>query len=169
MKSSTVASDALFGKVRRAVIAALFAPAGTSLHVREMARRSGVSAQALSTELSQLESAGIVLSHKEGGMVKYQANPNCRISAALQQIAGDLHGQADFAFPSGWTLNALSNDQIMGWALERFAFPELVAACMQYGWDQVSRVFEAIPMEESLRATRRQTLQHIRDGMQSSA
>lgn len=78
---------ALLGRTREAVIGLLFTDPARSLHVREIARRTGFSAPTVARELRILEAVGVVTSEAVGRQVSYRANPACPLFVELQSIA----------------------------------------------------------------------------------
>jgi len=77
----------LFGKAREAAIGLLFSEPGRHLHVRDLARRSGFSAQTIARELRQLADAQVLLSENIGRQLFYRANPGCPLFSELRSIA----------------------------------------------------------------------------------
>lgn len=88
-------ADALFSRTKKAVIGILFSKPGVSVHLRELARLSHVSAPTLKREIEILEDAGIVLSRRDGNRVQYEANPDCPIFDELRGIAKKTTGLLD--------------------------------------------------------------------------
>ena len=77
----------LFGKAREAVIGVLFSEPDRPLHVRDIARRSGFSAQTIGRELRQLAGAEVLTSEESGRQLFYRANPACPLFQELRSIA----------------------------------------------------------------------------------
>ena len=77
----------LFGKAREAVIGLLFSEPDRPLHVRDVARRSGFSAQTIARELRQLAAAEVLTSEEAGRQLFYRANPACPLYEELRSIA----------------------------------------------------------------------------------
>lgn len=88
-------ADALFSKTKKAVIGILFSKPGVSVHLRELARLSHVSAPSLKREIAILEDAGIVLSRRDGNRVLYEANQASPIFEELRGIAKKTTGLLD--------------------------------------------------------------------------
>lgn len=88
-------ADALFSQTKKAVIGILFAKPGVSVHLRELARLSNVSAPSLKREIAILEDAGIVLSRRDGNRIQYEANQECPVFEELRGIAKKTFGIAD--------------------------------------------------------------------------
>ena len=88
-------ADALFGKTKKAVIGILFSRPRVSIHLRELARLSNVSAPSILREMNILEAAGIVRSRRDGNRVQYEANSECPLFDELRGIAKKTFGIAD--------------------------------------------------------------------------
>lgn len=88
-------ADALFGKTKKAVIGILFARPEKSWHLRELARRAGVSPTMLGKEADALSAAGILLDKRDGNRRTLAANPACPIFDELRGIARKTSGLAD--------------------------------------------------------------------------
>ena len=78
--------EALFPKSRIAILAALTDDGDEGLHLREIARRGGLSPKSVMRELHSLRDAGILISRDVGRQVVYRLNPECPIYDELQQI-----------------------------------------------------------------------------------
>ena len=77
----------LFGRTREAVIGLLFSQDGIELHGREIAKRSGLSAAAVSEELQRLASLGVVASRPMANAVLYRADSSHPLYPELRSIA----------------------------------------------------------------------------------
>ncbi|TXH01835.1 MAG: hypothetical protein E6R09_05915 [Rhodocyclaceae bacterium] len=88
-------ADALFSRVRQAVLGVLFANPAQQLHLREIARRAGLSAPTVLKEINSLVSAGIVTDTKLINVRLFQANPDCPLFDDLRSIAVKTFGLAD--------------------------------------------------------------------------
>ena len=66
-----------------------------SLHVREIARLTGVPAGSLHRELRSLAEVGMLLRESVGNQVRYRANQNCPIYSVLAEIFRKTAGLAD--------------------------------------------------------------------------
>ena len=88
-------ADALFGKTRKGLIGVLFSNPERSWHLRELARRAGVSPTMLGKEADLLSAAGIILSSADGNRRVLRANPDCPIFDELRGIARKTAGIAD--------------------------------------------------------------------------
>jgi predicted nucleotidyltransferase len=78
--------DLLFGTYRRQVLGLLLLRPGDGLHVREIARLTGVPAGSLHRELRTLTEAGLLEREPAGNQVRYRANRICPIYAELAEI-----------------------------------------------------------------------------------
>ena len=76
----------MFSPYRRLVLASLFLHPDERFHVRELARRTGVSAGSLPRELKAMAESGLLVRERTGNQVFYQANPNCSIYEELAAI-----------------------------------------------------------------------------------
>lgn len=88
-------ADALFSRVRQSVLGILFANPGQQLHLREIARRAGLSAPTVLKELNSLVAAGIITDVKQINVRLFQANPDCPFFDELRGIAVKTFGLAD--------------------------------------------------------------------------
>lgn len=85
----------LLGQTRSSVLSALFLHPDKSLHVRELARVTGVSPGSLHRELRALSDLGLLLRQEVGRQVHYQANPQCPVFAELAGLLRKTVGVAD--------------------------------------------------------------------------
>jgi len=77
----------LFGRARYQVLACLFAlEEGQSIHLREIARRAGISPTATQYELRRLAQAGLALQEISGGRLLYRANTDHPVADDLRSI-----------------------------------------------------------------------------------
>ena len=86
-----MASDAtalLFGTYRRQILELLFATPGEALHVREIARRTGIPPGSLHRELRVLAEAGVLERMPVDTQVRYRADQRCRLFEPLTLIFG---------------------------------------------------------------------------------
>jgi len=86
--------EALFPRSRSAILAALTDAGEEGLHLREIARRGGLSPKSVMRELHSLRDAGILVSRNVGRQVVYRLNPDCPIYEDLQQIVRKTLGLA---------------------------------------------------------------------------
>lgn len=77
--------DLLFSAYRRQVLGLLLLRPDDSLHVREIARLTGVPAGSLHRELRALTEAGLLPREPVGNRVRYRANRACPI---FDELAG---------------------------------------------------------------------------------
>lgn len=87
--------DLLFSAYRRQVLGLLYLRPEDSLHVREIARLTGVPAGSLHRELRTLTDAGLLMREPVGNQVRYQANRACPIYSELAEIFRKTAGLAD--------------------------------------------------------------------------
>lgn len=87
--------DLLFGAYRRQVLGLLLLRPDESLHVREIARLTGVPAGSLHRELRALTEAGLLLRESVGNLVRYRANRASPIFAELTEILRKTSGLVD--------------------------------------------------------------------------
>lgn len=88
-------ADLLFSAYRRKVLALLLLRPDDELHVREIARLTGVPAGSLHRELRTLTAAGFLERKPFGNQVRYQANRACPIYPELAEIFRKTLGLAD--------------------------------------------------------------------------
>jgi DNA-binding transcriptional ArsR family regulator len=94
----------LFGRARYQVLAGLFAlPANAGVHLRELARRTGLSPTATQYELRLLEQAGLAERDDSSGRVLYRVRTNHPVAAEVRSIiaktradAGAIVSDSDF-------------------------------------------------------------------------
>jgi len=118
----------LFGAYRHRVLSLLYLRPGDRLHVRMIARLTGVPAGSLHRELRQLAEAGLLVAERSGNQVHYSANAASpvfhELSAMLDKTAGSMPTLQEHA---------------AGYAVEPSgALPEpdaraLAAICRRYG------------------------------------
>ena len=87
--------ELLFSAYRRQVLGLLLLRPKDALHVREIARLTGVPAGSLHRELRSLAEAGLLLRESVGNQVRYRANQNCPIYLELAEIFRKTAGLAD--------------------------------------------------------------------------
>ncbi len=88
-------SSALFGKVRRALLALLYSRSDESFYLRQVVRLTAVGQGAVQRELKQLADAGIITASRQGRMVYYKANRDCPIFDELYRLMTKTAGLAD--------------------------------------------------------------------------
>jgi len=85
----------LLGQTRSAVLGALFLHPEAALHVRELARLTGVSPGSLHRELRLLADMGLLIRKETGRQVYYCANQQCPIFAELAGLLRKTAGLID--------------------------------------------------------------------------
>lgn len=86
---------ALFGKVRRAVLALLFCHWERRFYLRQIVRAVGAGQGAVQRELARLTAVGLLVRTREGNQVYYQANQQSSIFAELKALMVKTTGVAD--------------------------------------------------------------------------
>lgn len=87
--------ELMFSAYQRKVLALLLMRPEDGLHVREIARLTGVPPGSLHRELRTLTEAGLLLREPVGNQVRYSANRNCPIYPELAEIFRKTTGLAD--------------------------------------------------------------------------
>ncbi|CAG0931539.1 MAG: hypothetical protein EFKGCFLK_01896 [Rhodocyclaceae bacterium] len=87
--------ELLFTAYRRQVLGLLLLRPDDSLHVREIARLTGVPAGSLHRELRTLTEAGLLLREPAGNQVRYRANRAAPLYPELSEIFRKTTGMAD--------------------------------------------------------------------------
>ncbi len=85
----------LLGQSRSAVLGALFLRPEVALHVRELARLTGVSPGSLHRELRALAAMGLLVRQETGRQVYYRANPQCPVYEELTGLLRKTAGLVD--------------------------------------------------------------------------
>ena len=79
--------EKLFGsQTRAAILKTMFSAESLKVHLRELARLTGLSAPNLMREAKMLAREGILVEEKDGNRVLYAANPACPFHDALKDI-----------------------------------------------------------------------------------
>jgi len=91
----TSVANHLLGRTRSAVLSTLLLHPEDSLHVHELARRTGASAGSLHRELRTLAELGVLLRQEVGRQVHYRANPSSPVFAELAGLLRKTAGLAD--------------------------------------------------------------------------
>jgi predicted nucleotidyltransferase/DNA-binding HxlR family transcriptional regulator len=91
----TLIATHLLGRTRSAVLSTLLLHPEDSLHVHELARRTGASAGSLHRELRTLAGLGVLLRQEVGHQVHYRANPSSPVFAELAGLLRKTAGLAD--------------------------------------------------------------------------
>ena len=85
----------LLGQSRSAVLGALFLRPEAALHVRELARLTGVSPGSLHRELRALAEMGLLTRQETGRQVYYRANQQCPVYPELAGLLRKTAGLVD--------------------------------------------------------------------------
>ena len=85
----------LFPKGRAEIIRLLFADASQELHLRDLARSSGLALRTLQTEVRKLEKAELLRSRRDGNRLYFKANTDLPIFPELHSIALKTTGLVD--------------------------------------------------------------------------
>ncbi len=88
-------TSALFGQVRRAILALLFTHSDDSYYVRQIARIAGSGLGAVHRELNNLVKAGLVIRTDRGKQVYYQANRKSPVFDEIRGLMVKTAGVAD--------------------------------------------------------------------------
>ena len=88
-------SSALFGKVRRAVLALFFSRVEESFYLRQIVRMTGTGQGAVQRELKYMTDAGIITKSRQGRQVHYQVNRDCPIFSEMRSLIAKTVGLAD--------------------------------------------------------------------------
>jgi predicted nucleotidyltransferase len=84
--------ERLFPKARGAIIRLLFSDPEESLHLRELARRSGLAIGTIQAEVANLRAAELIQEERDGNRLYFRANRNNPIFGELQAIARKTSG-----------------------------------------------------------------------------
>ena len=87
--------EVLLPKVRREVLALLFARPDEAFYLREVVRAADSGKGAVERELRALTEAGILLREKRANLTYYRANPQCPIYPELRGLMVKTAGVAD--------------------------------------------------------------------------
>jgi len=77
----------LFPRARGEIIRLLFVDPDKSLHLRDLARQSGLAIGTIQGEVSNLRDAGLLIENRDGNRLYFKADVNNPIFADLQSIA----------------------------------------------------------------------------------
>lgn len=91
---STSALDLLFPRYRRQVLGLLLLRPDDALHVREIARLTGVPVGSLHRELRALSEAGLLLREPLSHQVRYRANRECPVFEELAALLRKAEGRS---------------------------------------------------------------------------
>jgi len=87
-------AQVLFPRARTAVLSELSSLGESGLHLREIARRTGLNSKTVMRELHALRDAGILASERVGNQVIYRFNTHCPIYEELRSIVRKTVGLA---------------------------------------------------------------------------
>jgi len=87
--------DFMFSPYRRRLLANLLLRPDEQIHVRELARMTGISAGSLHRELKAMAESGLLTREQSGNQVYYQADKACVIYEELASIFRKTAGMAD--------------------------------------------------------------------------
>ena len=87
--------DLLFPATRGRILALLILHPEQALHVRELARRTGVAAGTLARELARLADVGLLKRESRGNQVVYAADVACPIHTDIANLLRKTAGLAD--------------------------------------------------------------------------
>ncbi|HZT43770.1 MAG TPA: nucleotidyltransferase domain-containing protein [Chthonomonadaceae bacterium] len=87
--------DALFPKVRQALLAAMLSQPDHWWYLSDLARFLEVRPSSLQRELASLTHAGILRTRPSGNRIYYQPDPNCPLLPDLQGLLAKTAGLAD--------------------------------------------------------------------------
>lgn len=85
-------ANLLFGAYRHRVLSLLYLRPGDRLHVRMIARLTGIPAGSLHRELRQLAQAGLLVAERRGNQVLYSANPASPVFHELTSMLDKTSG-----------------------------------------------------------------------------
>ena len=84
--------DHLFSKARGEIIRLLFADPEVSLHLRDLARQSGLAVGTIQGEVANLKEAELLLEERDGNRLYFRANQGNPLFPELQAIAHKTSG-----------------------------------------------------------------------------
>jgi len=87
--------DSLLPKSRQRILKELFLGEGRGIHLRELARRTGMHPKTLQVELRNLVGVGVVLEERSGNQKLYMINDNCPLYPDLKMVIIKTVGAAD--------------------------------------------------------------------------
>ncbi len=140
-------ADSLFSRTRKSVLCELVRAADSGIHIRELARRTGLDASGVQRELKNLASAGIVAERISGNQKYYAMNADCPVYSDLKMLIlktvgltdvirealGQIQRKINFAFLYGsiaeGTYDSESDVDLM--IIGNAAFNEVVDAIME--------------------------------------
>jgi predicted nucleotidyltransferase len=87
--------DSLLPKARQLILKELFLNGQREIHLRELARRTGMHPKTIQVEVKNLLGAGIILEEKSGNQKLYRINKSCPLISELSMIIIKTVGVAD--------------------------------------------------------------------------
>lgn len=87
--------DSLLPKARQLILKELFLNDQRSIHLRELARRTGMHPKTIQVEVKNLVGAGIIVEEKSGNQKLYRINRTCPLLFELRMIIIKTVGIAD--------------------------------------------------------------------------
>lgn len=99
--------DIVSSRVKAELLRLLFGLRQPELHLRELARQSGLSLGTVQQELRRLTRVGIVTARKDGNRVYYRANPQHPVHGELRSLVLKTNGLA------GVLYQALDDKQVL--------------------------------------------------------
>lgn len=87
--------ETLFPRVRAEVLRVLFAEPGREVHLRELARQSGLSIKTMQNEVAKLGAAGLLASRRDGNRILWRADTDHPLCVDLCQIVLKTAGLRD--------------------------------------------------------------------------
>lgn len=85
----------LFPRVRAEVLRVLFAEASREVHLRELARQSGLALKTVQSEVKKLTAAGLLASRRDGNRLLYRAESTHPLFPELRQMVLKTAGLRD--------------------------------------------------------------------------
>lgn len=85
----------LFPRARAEIFRLLLANSGTELHLRDLARQSGMAVGALQKEVQRLEEMELIMSRRDGNRLYYQANDSHPLYPEIRGIVEKTCGLQD--------------------------------------------------------------------------
>jgi len=86
--------DIVSSKRKAEVFRLLFGVNGRNYHLRELARQSGLAVRTVQQELAKLAKAGLIIAHRDGNRIYYEANRDNPVYADLRNIVVKTNGLA---------------------------------------------------------------------------
>lgn len=94
--------EALFGKVRRELLALLFEEEGRRMFLMEIVRRLDAGRGGVQRELARLTGAGLLSRTREGNQIYFQADPGSPLFEQLCRLFGRKRAWSDAPAPVRW-------------------------------------------------------------------